>query len=87
MLTSSVAPLAVAVLSVVVLSILWTQRARRSHLPPGPPPLPILGNLLDIPRKLCVADYQPLADKYGACILAFSPRSELKYECRRRGIP
>ncbi|RDX42203.1 cytochrome P450 [Lentinus brumalis] len=65
MLTSSVAPLAVAVLSVVVLSILWTQRARRSHLPPGPPPLPILGNLLDIPRKLCVADYQPLADKYG----------------------
>ena len=48
-------------------AVLWYQRSRKNNLakPPGPPPLPFIGNLLDIPRKREVLAYNEMADKYG----------------------
>ena len=36
-------------------------------LPPGPPPLPVIGNLLNIPKKISAREYRRLSDKYGMC--------------------
>jgi len=54
------------------LSVLVTLRALHNHqkrrglpYPPGPRPLPIIGNLLDIPRESSWLAYTPLAKKYG----------------------
>lgn len=33
--------------------------------PPGPPPLPILGNMLDLDRKNTIQSFVDLADTYG----------------------
>jgi hypothetical protein len=35
--------------------------------PPGPPPLPIIGNLLDIPKEFSWLTYTQLSRKYGMC--------------------
>jgi len=55
-----------------ILSVLVTLRALHNHrkrrglsYPPGPRPLPIIGNLLDIPRESSWLVYTPLAKKYG----------------------
>ena len=41
------------------------QRRRVLPYPPGPRPLPLIGNLLDIPRESSWLAYTPLAKKYG----------------------
>jgi hypothetical protein len=33
--------------------------------PPGPPPLPIIGNLFDIPKEFSWLSYTQLSRKYG----------------------
>lgn len=55
-----------------ILSFLVILRALHNHqkrkglpYPPGPRPLPIIGNLLDIPRESSWLVYTPLAKKYG----------------------
>ena len=61
---------------VVVVLINGIQRWRRSRagnltglpLPPGPPPLPILGNLLDLPKDKPWLTYDAWAQKYGALL-------------------
>ncbi|KAJ6555567.1 cytochrome P450 monooxygenase [Mycena vulgaris] len=42
-----------------------SRRTRDAFKPPGPPTLPIIGNLLDIPRSREVLTYNAMADKYG----------------------
>ena len=44
-------------------------RFRFRHLPPGPPPLPILGSLLDIPKIRPWIGYHELSNKYGQSAL------------------
>ena len=34
-------------------------------LPPGPKPLPLLGNVFDVPRSMSAQEYGRLSDKYG----------------------
>ncbi len=55
-----------------VLLFLTAVRAIRDHqrrgglpYPPGPRPLPILGNILDIPKKFSWLAYSKLSKKYG----------------------
>ncbi|KAH9977447.1 cytochrome P450 monooxygenase [Russula compacta] len=56
-----------AAIALCYAAALWYQRSRRNNLskPPGPPGLPLIGNLLDIPRKREVLTYNAMADKYG----------------------
>ncbi|KAI0253746.1 cytochrome P450 [Lactifluus subvellereus] len=56
------------------LAILWAVRDHRRRgglpYPPGPRPLPIIGNLLDIPREFSWLAYTRFSEKYGN-ILSF----------------
>ncbi|KAM0715223.1 hypothetical protein Q7P37_009688 [Cladosporium fusiforme] len=56
--------LAVAV-GLWTLASLWTIGKRPSTLPPGPPTLPIIGNLHQIPRKDAHLQFQAWAREYG----------------------
>ncbi|PIL22734.1 cytochrome P450 [Ganoderma sinense ZZ0214-1] len=44
-------------------------RFRSRHLPPGPPPLPITGNLFDIPKTRPWIGYRELSNEYGNLML------------------
>lgn len=56
------------------LMVLWYRRKENaaSSMPPGPPPLPVIGNLFDVPRKAEALAYSRLADKYGEYIRSLS---------------
>lgn len=54
----------------ILLGILaWSVAKRLASglpLPPGPRPLPFVGNMLDIPREKAALVYSQMAKKYGA---------------------
>ncbi|KAH9937821.1 CyP450 monooxygenase [Epithele typhae] len=53
---------------IVLISIIYYKgRPPRSRLPlpPGPKPLPLIGNMLDIPKTMSSAEYHALSQKYG----------------------
>lgn len=49
-------------------------------LPPGPPKLPILGNLLDMPKEYEWLTYHKWSQQYRKCLMKFE-------ELLRSGIP
>ena len=53
--------LIVLFVAVYVVSTVWQNR----HLPPGPFPLPVLGNLLSISQKTPYRDLANMAKRYG----------------------
>lgn len=54
------------------LAVLWAIREHRRRgglpYPPGPRPLPIIGNLLDIPKEFSWLAYTRLSEKYGTTL-------------------
>ncbi|KAG3264445.1 cytochrome P450 2C18-like, transcript variant X2 [Ictidomys tridecemlineatus] len=52
-------------LSCILLLSLWRQRSGRGRLPPGPMPLPILGNILQIDAKNISKSLTKLSKAYG----------------------
>ena len=60
---------ALVVLTLFVVYLFVRRRAERPHglrYPPGPKPLPVIGNMLDIARENEAHAYQKLAREYGA---------------------
>ena len=63
----------------------WRARSRGRPLPPGPPPLPIVGNLFNMPRSKQWVEYQKLCRELGKrdCLTL-----GVGTDCaRRRGCP
>jgi hypothetical protein len=56
------------------LATLWAIRDNRRRggvpYPPGPRPLPIIGNLLDIPKEFSWLEYARLSEKYGTVLFS-----------------
>ena len=52
---------------VAFLWLAWSRRRRpgRLPLPPGPPALPLIGNLLDYPKVLPWLTFRDMGRKYG----------------------
>lgn len=58
--------LLVIVFSLAVFLVVRGYRKRRGHpYPPGPRPLPLIGNLLDIPKESSWLEYTQWSEKYG----------------------
>ena len=59
--------------ALLLLATLWAIRHHRRRgglpYPPGPRPLPIIGNLLDIPKEFSWLAYTRLSEKYGTVLL------------------
>ncbi|KAG6376689.1 cytochrome P450 [Boletus reticuloceps] len=61
----------IALWGVVTIYIVGSRRLRTQYsLPPGPKPLPLIGNLLDIPLKNEATTYNAWAKKYGDLVYA-----------------
>ncbi|XP_032075553.1 cytochrome P450 2G1-like [Thamnophis elegans] len=64
-LTSTVSLFLVAYLSCLALLFLWRKSSARGRLPPGPTPLPLIGNFLQIKASETLPSLLKLREKYG----------------------
>ena len=49
----------------VVIVVAYSRKQARRHLPPGPRPLPLVGNVLDFPTKHLGREFRQLSLKHG----------------------
>ncbi|MEE6508742.1 hypothetical protein FKM82_022771, partial [Ascaphus truei] len=54
------------VISCMLIYSTWSTMYRKCNLPPGPTPLPVIGNLLQIKRGRMVKSLMDLSEKYGS---------------------
>ncbi|KAI0360841.1 CyP450 monooxygenase [Trametes cingulata] len=52
----------------LVVAVKYAMHSSKSRLPPGPRPLPILGNALDLPTKDMEKVFREMNEKYGAVV-------------------
>ena len=68
---------AIAISSVLFLAVsyvVYRKNSPSAALPPGPPPLPIIGNAFRMPKELPWLKYAEWAKQYGETRLAASQR-------------
>ena len=67
----------VLLLPICVFAVFATYRRSRKDvqlpLPPGPKPLPLVGNVLDVPKTMSALEYDALTQKYGLLLLHAPP--------------
>ncbi|KAM5539369.1 hypothetical protein V8D89_006821 [Ganoderma adspersum] len=56
--------------------IKWRTRTRGRPLPPGPISLPVIGNLLDLPKMRPWVGFRDLCNKYGDIVYVCSPNQD-----------
>lgn len=56
------------VVSLLAILYLWLRKRQDSNLPPGPPRLPILGNLHQAPKEAVWVTYQRWVEQYGPLV-------------------
>ncbi|KAJ7637835.1 cytochrome P450 monooxygenase [Mycena rosella] len=64
-------PVILSIAALTTVTALWygTRPVKRDpSKPPGPPQLPLIGNLFDIPRSRELVTYNEMADKYGEIV-------------------
>lgn len=59
--------IALAIFAVVLLKKIFIKRSV-ANLPPGPPKLPLLQNLLDLPREKVWLTYSDWGKQWGMCV-------------------
>ncbi len=56
-------------IALAITTALYVKRVRKTRrsvpLPPGPPPLPLIGNALDLPRRHLGREFMEMSKKYG----------------------
>jgi hypothetical protein len=61
-------PTVLFVVSLLATLYLWFRRRQDSSLPPGPPGLPIIGNLHQAPKEAVWVTYQRWVEQYGPLV-------------------
>ncbi len=64
-LSTSWAALAVTAVFAWIVKTCFSQVRRKARLPPGPKPIPIIGNVLDMPRRHFGREFAELSKKHG----------------------
>ncbi|XP_066494473.1 cytochrome P450 2B4-like isoform X4 [Tiliqua scincoides] len=60
-----VAPLLLVSCIAFLLILIWRRQLSKGNLPPGPPPLPVLGNVLQLDLRNLVRSFWRVRDQYG----------------------
>ncbi|XP_073405322.1 cytochrome P450 2G1-like [Dendrobates tinctorius] len=64
-----------AVIGLIILYLLWNRLYKRHRLPPGPTPLPLIGNLMEVRNGQMAKTLMELGKKYGSVYtFYFGPR-------------
>ena len=74
----------VLLVTAAILLLLYFRRAGGDRFPPGPRPLPILGNILDFPRNHLGREFQELSRRYGQFYPIYIPIYRAAKVCRFR---
>ena len=61
-------PAVLFLISLLATLYFWVRRRRDSKLPPGPPRLPILGNLHQAPKEAVWVTYRKWVEQYGPLV-------------------
>ncbi|THH15990.1 hypothetical protein EW146_g4568 [Bondarzewia mesenterica] len=77
--TPGILDAAVTIFALVVLRALASKRSA-APLPPGPRGWPIIGNVLDMPKRSAWEVFSSWGDKFGPSVLSHTQRVERKYE-------